>query len=111
MFVIKGIISFLKGIKAWLLISEWLQRIENRLSGIEQHGEIQDANLELMRGHLDTLTHRITNIDEYGSKGTKECIDKVEKKMDTLDFKLDNTQKDVAKIQGYLKINGFEKRL
>jgi len=105
--IFNGICSFFRGLKTWLMISDWLRRIEDHMKNIEEHGEIQDTNLELFRNHMQTLNNRICSIDEYGSKGVQKGFAVVETKIDNLDNKIDETKQDVAKIKGFLKMNGF----
>jgi hypothetical protein len=96
-----------KGLKSWLFINDWLKRIEGHIKNIEENGEIQDTNLELFRNHMQSMNCRMTSFDEHGSKGAQKCFDEMGVKFDKLDSKLDVTQQDVAKIKGYLKMNGF----
>lgn len=105
--IISGIAEILKGLKSWLFINDWLKRIEGHIKNIEEHGEIQDTNLELFRNHMQSMNSRITSFDEHGSKGAQKCFDDMNVKFDKLDGKLDITQQDVAKIKGFLKMNGF----
>ena len=72
--LIEGICKFFKGLKAWLFISDWLKRIEDHVSNIESHEEALDTNLDLFRNHMQTLGVRISNIDEYGSKGAQKSL-------------------------------------
>lgn len=105
--IIDGISSILKGLKSWLFISDWLKRIEDHIKNIEEHCEIQDTNLELFRSYMQTMNSRFSSVDENGSKGAQKCFDEMSVKFDKLDNKLDGTQQDIARIKGYLKINGF----
>ena len=105
--IIEGICKFFKGLKAWLFISDWLERRDDHVSNIEAHGEILDTNLELFRNHMQTLGSRISSVDEYGSKGAQKSFKELGDKFDKLDAKLDETKQDVAKIKGFLKMNGF----
>lgn len=89
-----------RNIKTAFLIKDSLDRLS---SSVEE----AVANFELIRGHLDSLSGNVKNIEDYGSKGSQKCFKEMSEKFDKLDSKLDGTQQDVAKIKGFLKMNGF----
>lgn len=98
--IINCIKDFFRAIKRWLLITDSINRLTELCTNLED-------NIELMRGHLESLNGNVKNINEYGSKGAQKCFDDMSKKFDKLDSKVDITQQEVAKIKGFLKMNGF----